>query len=374
MGQPRTKSDDERCIKHRRVTDYLEAHGLDGVLLRRRCNFSWYTGGAHNYVAGACDAGNSSILVEREGATVLANATEAARLSGEELAEAPLAFRTFDYYDTSGEAAAFDAALGHKRVAADAPLGGRDVPPLEADFDRLRWVLTPAEVARYRTVCRDAVAALEGAARGAEPGQTEHELAGAAARGLLGRGLTPWLLLVGADERIGAYRHPLPTAKRSNRCAMLVTCAERGGLIAAVTRVVHFGAVPEALLARHRAAVTVTAALLASLRPGATLGALFAAGQAAFADAGFADEWKALHVGGSCGYLPRERKAAPDDPTPVLADQAFAWNPSVAGSKCEETVLCTASGWEPLSAPTSWPSVTVTRNGQRFALPGILQR
>ncbi|MBS3734560.1 MAG: M24 family metallopeptidase [Phycisphaerae bacterium] len=365
---------EERQIKHQRVVGYLDTHDLDGVLLSRRCNFNWYTGGARNYVAEACDAGNSALLVERAGATVLANNTEAPRLAAEDLAAADLDFQTFDYYDATGAGKAFDAALSGKRVAADVPAAGRELPSLDAMFDRLRWELTPAEIMRYRAVCRDVAEALEAAARTAEPGRSEHDLAGETALRLRAAGCTPWLLLVGTDERIAAYRHPLPTDKRLERKAMLVTCAERGGLVAAMTRLVHFGAIPDELAERHRAAATVTAALLTAMRPGRTLGALFAEAQAAFREAGFADEWRALHVGGSCGYLPRERKAAPGDDTAVLADQAFAWNPSVAGTKCEDTVLCTDEGWQRLSGQTGWPMEAAAWKGESFELPGILSR
>mgnify|MGYP006278381761 CR=1 FL=1 len=363
---------EERRIKHERVIAYLDDHQLDGVLLRRRCNFSWYTCGGHNHVAGACDAGNSYVFVDRLGGTVLANNVEAARLAGEELADADLAFETFDYYHPAGRAEVFERVLGRARVAADAPVPGRDLPRLDADFDRLRWSLTPWEVERYRGTCSDSVAAMESAARAAVPGMTEHELAGEAGRRLLAAGCTPWLLLVGADDRIARYRHPLPTGRRAERSFMLVTCAERDGLIAAVTRLGHFGPVPEELAARHRAAATVNAALLAALRPGVTLGTLFAEAQEAFAEVGHPDEWRELHVGGSCGYLPRERKAATGDSTQALENQAFAWNPSLAGSKCEDTVLCGADGWRALSAATDWPEVEVAWRGESCRRPGIL--
>jgi Xaa-Pro aminopeptidase len=77
----------------------------------------------------------------------------------------------------------------------------------------------------------------------------------------------------------------------------------------------------------------------AATRPGATFGDVFAVAQAAYADAGFPDEWRDHHQGGSIGYQPRERVALPGDPTTIESGMAFAWNPSIAGAKAEDTIV-----------------------------------
>jgi antitoxin VapB len=207
----------------------------------------------------------------------------------------------------------------------------------------------------------------------AEVGQTEDDLAALAAHELRQRGLVPWVLLVAADERIRRHRHPLPAGRHVERYFMLVTCAERGGLIAACSRLAHFGKVPADLAARHRAVCTVDAALIAATRPGAGFGTIFAEAQAAYAAVGFADEWRNHHQGGSTGYLPREVKAAPGESTAALADQAFAWNPSIAGTKSEDTVLCRASGPELMTPPTDWPTVRAEWKGFTMERPAILE-
>jgi len=119
---------------------------------------------------------------------------------------------------------------------------------------------------------------------------------------------------------------------------------------------------------------TVDAALIAATRPGVTLGAIFAEAQAAYQAVGFADQWRFHHQGGSCGYLPREVKAAPGEPTVALADQAFAWNPTIAGTKSEDTILCRESGGELLAEPTDWPTISTEWKGRTFRRPDILIR
>jgi antitoxin VapB len=363
----------ELACKHARVRDYLDAHDLDVVALSRRGNFSWYTGGARNYVNAAAEVGNSTLLIDRQGAAVLTTNIEATRLAAEELAQTGIEVVSYPYHDAAARSAALARACGGARAAADAAPPWMDLPLLDDDFTRLRWTLTPAEIARYRALAADVVAAVEATARAAAPGQTEHALAAALAGRLRAAGALPWVLLVAADDRIARHRHPLPAGRAVTKRAMLVCCAERGGLIAACTRLVSFEAVGEGLAARHRAVVTVDAALIAATRPGATLGAIFAEAQEAYRTVGFADEWRRHHQGGSCGYAPREVIATGGERTAALADQAFAWNPSIAGTKSEDTILCTDAGPQPLAAATDWPTIAAEWKGLTLRRPDILE-
>lgn len=363
----------ERVSKHERILTYLDTHDLDAVLLARRCNFSWYTCGAHNHVATACDVGASWVLVDRDGARVLANNIEAERLAGEELADGGIDVVAYPYFNPAEQAQAVRETVGDRRVASDAPLPHFAGPRLPADFDELRWTLTPTEVDRYREVCADTNAAVEAVARVAEPGVTENQLAGTLAGALQARGLLPWVLLIAADDRVERFRHPLPTGQTARRYFLLATCAERGGLIAACTRLASFGPAGQELLDKHVAVATVDAALISRTRPGVRLEELFTVAQQAYAAVGHPDEWRLHHQGGSCGYLPRDLKAAPGEQTPALAEQAFAWNPSITGTKSEDTILCRDSGPELLAAPTDWPSVAVEWDGFKIDRPAILQ-
>lgn len=363
----------ERSEKHSRLVAWLDRRGLDGVVLTRRCNFSWYTCGARNHVAEACDVGVSSLVVRRDGAAVVANNIEATRLAAEDLDE-EFELIEYAYFDETARLAAFARAAAKGRFASDARLAGVELESTDAEFDRLRWRLTAHEIERYRAVCRDVAESVESVGRLTEPGMTESALAGQLAAALRSTGCIPWVLLVGCDDRIALHRHPLPTDKRAERYVMLVTTAERGGLLAAVTRLAAFGKVPEELARRHRAVATVDAALITSTRPGMRLGDVFDAARRAYADVGFADQWRHHHQGGSIGYLPREVKAAPGCEVRALAEQAFAWNPSIAGTKCEDTMLCRQRSCEMLTHTGRWPSLEATWQGQTVRRGDILIR
>jgi Xaa-Pro aminopeptidase len=364
----------ELAHKHQRVIDYLDSADLDGVLLGRRCNFSWATCGAHNYVAHVGELGNSFLLIDRQRIRAIANNIETPRLESDELAGLPIEVVSFDYSDGSALGKALEALIGSARVAADCSIAGVDLAKLDGAFDRLRWQLTDGEIDRYEMLCSDVVRAVEAAARAAKPGQTENAIAGLVAAELRGNDCLPWVLLVGADERLARYRHPLPTNTPAERAFMIAVCAERGGLISACSRVVSFGAVDQEMLDRHVACATVDAAIWSRTRVGETLGDIFAEAVEAYEVTGFADQWRLHHQGGSIGYQPREVKASPDNPTVVLANQPFAWNPSITGTKSEDTILCRADGPTLLAEPTDWPTVSVEWKGFATDRPAILAR
>jgi len=364
----------ETAGKHQRVAEYLRQHNLDGVLLSRRCNYSWYTAGKRNYVNTAVDAGICWLLVTADGAKVLTSNIESPRLRLEEYTDGSAEVIDFPYYDAAERDRIFKQTVGSMKVAVDAPAPGLSLPMLDADFDLLRQTLTDGEIERYRYVCNRNVAAIEFVARDAQPGMTEFELAGMLSGAIAASGCLPWVVLVASDERVENFRHPLPTGKTVNRYFMLVACAERDGMIASCTRLASFGPLSDTLRRKHDAVIKVDTAMIAATRVGATIGGVYAECQAAYAAVGFPNEWQNHHQGGLCGYNPREIVATPGDATPILANQAFAWNPSIAGTKSEDTIICRAGSTELLCDPTDWPKIDVTWKGTTISRPDILIR
>ena len=93
----------------------------------------------------------------------------------------------------------------------------------------------------------------------------------------------------------------------------------------------------------------------------------------AYSEAGFAGEWQWHHQGGAAGYEPREYVATPESQDAVQIGQAYAWNPSVAGTKSEDTILVTGSGPEVLTATADWPDLPVAAGDGVYARPAILE-
>ena len=55
----------------------MEAKGLDGILLKKQPNFSWFTAGGLNMVGIATEMGMTSLLITRTGRYLIANTIEA---------------------------------------------------------------------------------------------------------------------------------------------------------------------------------------------------------------------------------------------------------------------------------------------------------
>jgi antitoxin VapB len=178
--------------------------------------------------------------------------------------------------------------------------------------------------------------------------------------------------LVAADERIRWFRHPVPTVSRWEKVLMLVVCARRDGLIVSLTRIVCAGDIPADLRRRTDAVARVNASLLAATRPGATGAELYRTAARAYVEQDFGGEERLHHQGGAAGYRTRDWVAHPASSEVVQGGQAFAWNPSVTGTKVEETCLASEAGVEVLSASPGWPQIATTLGGREYYSPDVL--
>ena len=359
----------ELQIKLDRVGEFLDRHQLDGVLLTRRDNFAWITCGKDNHIANNTPMGVASILATRDSRICLANSIEAPRMKGEELVGTGIETIDFPWYDGGATNVKVSEIIAGRVVATDGETFGLPLRSLAPEFSGLRWSLTEEEIARYRECGSRASRAMEQTCRALKPDLSGHDIAAILDHHIHEAELNPLVTLVAVDDQITRFRHPIPKSVKMRRHAMLVTCAERAGLIACVTRFVHVGPISAELKAMQQAVCNIDAAVNLATRPGRTLGEIFADLAQAYADNGHTDQWKFHHQGGSTGYNPRDAVATPGNGIHVVENQAFAWNPSIVGAKSEDTVLVTNQGIEVLTAPTAqWPTV---KGSSRF---GELQR
>ena len=350
-----------------RVRALMDAQGVDTLWLRTVSSVAWITGGVDTAVNHADTMGVASVVITPDTVTVYTNSIEGPRLSGEDDIEA----RGFALRVTPWERPQ-PADLGGA-VGVDAPLDGAKV--LSRELKALRSRLLPVEVERYRGLGRACAAAMNAAIQRVRPGMSEWQLAAALARETYAHGATPIVVLIASDERIHRYRHPLPTAKIMDCYGMLVLCARQAGLVCSITRLVHFGALPPEIRTKMDACAEVDAAIIAASQPGAALSALFNTLQDAYARAGFADEWKLHHQGGTTGYEAREFIANPAETETLEAGMVCAWNPSITGVKSEDTILVPHAGENPeiLTAIDDWPIRAVAAGEQIVKRPLILE-
>ena len=308
----------------------LDRRGDAAALLASRVNFAWLTAGGTGHILQSSETAIVAMLVTQDDVVAITQNIEAARLADEELDGLDIELVVVPWWEPFSIETAARRRLGTSRAAV------HDLD-LEPDLVVIRSVLSDLDRERMALLGQIARVAVEGALATARPGLSENELVA----DLLGRlpGVRVPVVLAAADDRLARYRHPLPRETPIRNRVMLVLVAERWGLHVALTRIREFEP-PEADLARRIEAVSaVQQALHSATRPGATLGNVIEAGQAAYAAVGFADEWRDHHQGGTIGYQARERVAIPGDRTVIEPGMAFAWNPSIAGAKAEDTLV-----------------------------------
>jgi antitoxin VapB len=179
--------------------------------------------------------------------------------------------------------------------------------------------------------------------------------------------------LIGTDDRIRQFRHAPPTDDAVLRqYGMVNVCARRWGLVIAATRFVYFGPIPEELQAKLQVACAVNASMQNATRPGITSGELLEKAKKFYASNDYPDEWRLHHQGGAIGYAERDWVILPGGTQKVVDRQAFAYNPTVQGTKTEDTVLLIDGKIENLTRTGKWPEITSSIGGQTYTSPAIL--
>jgi len=355
------------------VRGWLDHSDLDAALLTSQDGFAWVTGGGDNAVTLAGEAGAASVLVTREDAYLLAANNELRRLVEEEVTGAGLTPVDWPWHEAEGESRIVERLCDPARSVSD--LGRLGLPVAPPELTGLRFTLSAPEVARYRSLGAAAAEAVEVTVAAALPGDREVDIAARLAHECRRRGIYPLVNLVGTDDRIAAYRHPLPTIRRLERTLLVSLTGRRHGLHASVTRMAHFGAPALDLLGRFAAVRRIDARLIAESCAGAPLGDVFGHGVDQYAREGFADEWQQHHQGGLTGYAGREVFATSSSHHVLRPGQAVAWNPTLAGVKSEDTVLVTETGSVVLTATAAWPRDAVEVAGAAAVpRPALLAR
>ncbi|MEA4882231.1 MAG: M24 family metallopeptidase [Clostridia bacterium] len=353
-----------------KVRQFMGDRGVEAMVYQQAANFAWITAGESPLVNQGSEQGVASVVITGDSAYALTNNIESVRLredmhledKGFEIVESPWHEGPPDCLKYAVRGATGADTLMNGSIY----LGDMAAP--------LRYQLEPEEMDRFRWLGAHVGRAVEDAARCVEPGMTEHKAASLMAVRLYEAGIVPVVTLVAADGRAVVRRHPTPTDARLDKYAMLVACGRKWGLVASATRIVSIGPLPDDIRRKRDAAAYVDATAIAATKPQTRVADVFAAIVRAYSNAGFPDEWRFHHQGGAAGYQSREYLATPCSEQVVGACQAFAWNPSVAGTKSEDTIIVTDGRTEIITATGDWPVRTVLSESGEIARPDILVR
>jgi len=363
---------DEIKEKERRVREFLRNKNLKGVILKRQANFSWMTCGGLNLVGITTEVGATSLLITEDSKFVISNNIEAPRMIEEEgLEKQGFIIKTFPWYDDQ-EGSIIKELVGEGSVGSDVPFP--NTITLAEDIARLRYSLTPEEQERYWWLGEKVSQALEKILIDTRKGEKESEVVGRLCNEIWKDRIDPITLMAAADDRVFKFRHPIPTERKIEKYLMVSVNARKWGLIVSLTRFVHFGKLPEELRKKYEANVFIDCTFMAHTRPGIPAREIFQKGIDAYQQRGYPEEWKLHHQGGSIGYTGRDYRANFKTPDLVQENQAFTWNPSITGTKSEDTILATTKGPVMITHPILYPTLSMIVAGVSFTRPAILEK
>ncbi len=269
----------------------------------------------------------------------------------------------------AGSPAARLASDGHPAFGLDA----------SDDLIGLRLALSAPEQDDLADLGLEAAAALQSALMSWQPGERDLDIQARCAAQLEAAGADAPVLIVGGDDRLERYRHPMAVGAPVSRLVMAVVVARRSGLHVAATRFATADRLGDTHTALRRRVLAIDDAVLSASQPGATYGFALAALDAAYAQAGAPGEWAGHYQGGPIGFAQREFEIAPDQAAsrwarePIAEGHAIAWNPSLpGGAKVEDTYLVAADGrLERVTEAPGWPAEP--DDGRQPPRPAVLE-
>ena len=356
----------EIILKWERIKKLMDEEKLDGILLNKVSNFSWFTGGKINYVGLHTEKGVCKLLITKDKIYYLTNNIEYPRISEEELKNYNFEPVLENWYEEKLDEKIRKIING--RIGSDMP--EKDYLPV--NIEKLHFPLLTEEVERYKELGKEASKIMTEICKEIRQDEKEIEIAGRLSEKLWRKNIVGIVILIASDERIEKFRHPVPTEKKVKKSVMVVLGARKYGLIVSLTRIVHFGKLPEDLKRKHFAVCKVDTALISSTKKGKTIGEVFSEGIKTYRLTGYPDEWQKHHQGGPTGYMTRYYRATKKINEIIKENYAFAWNPSITGTKSEDTIITNEENQIIITEDKNWPLLRIETEKGEFLRPDIL--
>ncbi len=351
---------------------YTLQKGYDGLILSRCENFSWVTFGGRNRVLLNSEVGEAHVLLIEDRIYLLTSNIEKDRLENVELDDEILPeIELVEYIWYKRMEDVFKAFIAGKKILSDTGMLG--TTNIAEEICQMRLVLTDYEIETYRKLGEDCDKIFSKIMPTLRPDMTELEVSGLISSGLMEKDIEPLLILVFGEESAMLYRHNLPRNVKIGNKVFVSICARRKGLVASTTRTVLFKR-DEKWIEQHRKNCYVEANAIANSRPGAKLSEVFEIIRKSYAEVGVPYEWSLHHQGGLAGYRARELIASETTDYVLQPNNVVAWNPTITGTKSEDTVLITSKAIEILSYPdrSSWPCVDFKIKNHAIKRPDIM--
>lgn len=345
-----------------RIRDYIKTENIDGVLLGKRSSFSWFSGGesSMNFYT---DIGLGFIWVTNNEAFVCCGNNEKDRIE-KEIFDNKFPVKSFSWIE--GPALNLAKLISDKKVHSDFACGNA----IESfgKIKKLRYSLFPEQIKTAEYLSQESAAILENTLKDIKSGLTEKQIQAQIYYAFEKKCISLPVLLIAGDHNLDIYRHPLATDSVCNNRVMVVICSQYNGVVIAATRIRYFKNETDEEARKNLAVCKINAQMIEVSKKETHSSVLWQTMINAYKANGYEDEYLNHHQGGAIGFESREWILRPNSDETILSSQMLSWNPTIAGTKSEETCIIRDDG-NPciLTITGKWP--TVEYNGLKVTYP-----
>lgn len=357
--------------KKDRLLNYLDRQGYDVAVIGRRDNFAWFTGGGDNKVIIFSEYGSSYLVISKKRIQLVSQIMDGQRVIDEELNGLDVEYVPLKWFEDSKEDKISKLTLG-ENILSDIPLTGCKYSPNE--FYSLHYPLTPLEIERLRWLGSKTERIIRNVSDNISSGIKEIEIAGMLLCEYGRSGIECEVLLIGSDERIVKYRHPLPTNKKVEKFILVHTAVKKWGLHASITRMVSLGKLSPEILKRYDDACRIAGKAILSCRQGTKFSSILERQKYLFESLDYKDEWEKHYHGGITGYLLVDLSVCLSSDLSVSNNQAYGWFVTITGVKVEELSINSNNNIEVASINGAWPVKEYEISNQVLELPEIMYK
>lgn len=353
---------DDFLYKISKLRDYLKNRNYSCIEINSQTNFSYITRG-RGFIGLASNVACGSLFITLDNVYLVADNVEANRLFCEQLgSNNDVKVMEYPWDDTSKKG---DIVLNITKGLKVA-----DETILSNELFELRTVMTEYDIDDYRKLSKDTAKIVENICKNIKKGISEYQLAGEISKRLWSNNIEPITILIAFDNRALKYRHPVMKGNILSNYALVSVCGRRNGLIVSLSRDVLID-VDEEMLKKHVKCAKVDAAFTSSLEVGNSIENVFKKGIEEYKNQGYELEYKYHHQGGLTGYIPREIKANIGCNHKVRENEVYAFNPTIQGAKCEDTILVLKDKIEVLTYTGQYDYVECEIDGRKIIKPTV---
>ncbi|WP_069999073.1 M24 family metallopeptidase [Cellulosilyticum sp. I15G10I2] len=344
------------------IRNILREKNFEGIEIKSQANFSYVTRG-RGFIGLASTVACGSLFITLDHIYLVSENIEIMRLYNEQLDSNPSVCAIgYPWDEPQKREEVVSQIIGGLKMATEGEV--------EAELFKLRTIMTPYDREEYKKLSYDTAVLIEEICKNLKKGISEYELAGEISGRLWSNNIEPITILIAFDERALRYRHPVMAGNRLENYGLVGICGRRNGLIVSLSRDVLLD-YDEDMVEKHTRCAMVHAAFLSGLKIGNTVESAFGKGLLEYQKQGYPLEYKEHHQGGLTGFIPRELRANIGCTHSVRRDEAYAFNPTIQGSKCEDTVLVTENGIEIITYTGNYAYITCDIDGEKFMMPTV---